>query len=110
MDIAIIGAGNVGRALATSFGRAGHAVTIASRDPEHAGTRRRRHRRPRRRLEPRSRREAADIVVLAIPFASAAEIAAEIRDGRRRQDRRRRHEPDVVRRRRPRDRHDDLER
>ena len=37
MRIAIIGAGNVGRSLATSFMRAGHAVVIASRDPEHAG-------------------------------------------------------------------------
>ncbi len=32
MDIAIIGAGNVGRALATSLSQAGHRVTIASRD------------------------------------------------------------------------------
>ena len=31
MKIAIIGAGNVGRALATSLTRAGHDVTIAAR-------------------------------------------------------------------------------
>ena len=37
MDIAIIGAGNVGKALATAFTRAGHNVVIASRDPEDAG-------------------------------------------------------------------------
>ena len=37
MDIAIIGAGNVGRSLATAFTRAGHSVTIASHDPEDAG-------------------------------------------------------------------------
>jgi 8-hydroxy-5-deazaflavin:NADPH oxidoreductase len=36
MDIAIIGAGNVGRALATSATRAGHAVTITDRDPQEA--------------------------------------------------------------------------
>ena len=36
MDIAIIGAGNVGRALATSFTRAGHSVVITSHDPEDA--------------------------------------------------------------------------
>jgi predicted dinucleotide-binding enzyme len=36
MDIAIIGAGSVGTALATTFARAGHDVTITSRDPEHA--------------------------------------------------------------------------
>src|SRR4249920_3732523 len=37
MDIAIIGAGNVGQALATAFRRAGHTVLITSRDPEDAG-------------------------------------------------------------------------
>jgi 8-hydroxy-5-deazaflavin:NADPH oxidoreductase len=36
MKIAIIGAGNVGTALATSLGRAGHDVIITSRDPEDA--------------------------------------------------------------------------
>ena len=38
MDIAIIGAGNVGNALAAAFVRGGHTVSIASRDPEDAGT------------------------------------------------------------------------
>jgi len=77
MDIAIIGAGNVGRALATSFARAGHTVTIASRDPEDAGSV----------AASTGGRVAAsnaqavagtDVVVLATPFASASEIAAEI--------------------------------
>ena len=36
MHVAIIGAGNVGRALATSLTRAGHNVTITSRDPADA--------------------------------------------------------------------------
>ena len=36
MRIAIIGTGNVGRALATSFTHAGHEVALASRDPQHA--------------------------------------------------------------------------
>ena len=36
MKIAIIGAGNVGKALATSFTRAGHEVTVAANHPEHA--------------------------------------------------------------------------
>jgi 8-hydroxy-5-deazaflavin:NADPH oxidoreductase len=77
MDIAIIGAGNVGKSLATAFSRAGHNVTIASRDPEDAGS-----------LAAatgarvaRSNADAAaaaEVVVLAIPFASAAEVAAEI--------------------------------
>jgi NADPH-dependent F420 reductase len=77
MDIAIIGAGNVGKALATSFVRAGHTVTIASRDAEDTGaaaaatgatvsT------------SNVAAASAADIVVLAIPFASAAAVATEI--------------------------------
>ena len=36
MNIAIIGAGNVGRALATAAARNGHTVTIADRDPQEA--------------------------------------------------------------------------
>jgi 8-hydroxy-5-deazaflavin:NADPH oxidoreductase len=78
MDIAIIGAGNVGRALATSFVRAGHSVTVASRDPEDAGS-------VAAATGARvagSNAEAvaaADIVVLATPFTSVPEIAAEIR-------------------------------
>ena len=36
MKVAIIGAGHVGTALATSIGRAGHEVIITSRDPKDA--------------------------------------------------------------------------
>ena len=36
MEIAIIGAGNVGKALAKSAVRAGHKVTLSSANPEHA--------------------------------------------------------------------------
>ena len=36
MDIAIIGAGNVGKALGGSLVRAGHNVTFAATNPEHA--------------------------------------------------------------------------
>jgi len=79
MNVAIIGAGNVGRALAASFIREGHTVTIASHDPEHAsaaaaatGAR-----------FAKTNAEAAaagQVVVLAIPFTSAEEVAAEIRE------------------------------
>lgn len=79
MNIAIIGAGNVGRALGTSFVRAGHSVTITSRDPEDAGS-----------VAAATGASladsnvdaaaAADIVVLATPFSSAPEIAVEIAD------------------------------
>ena len=79
MNISIIGAGNVGRALATSFVRAGHSVTVTSRDPEHAGAvagATHAH-------LARTNAEAAggaDVVVLAVPFASVETVAAEIRD------------------------------
>jgi len=77
MNIAIIGAGNVGRALGGAFVRAGHSVTIASRDREDAGGV----------AAATGARVAAsnvdavagaDIVVFATPFSSATEIAAEI--------------------------------
>jgi Predicted dinucleotide-binding enzymes len=79
MNIAIIGAGNVGRALATSFVRAGHSVTIASRDPEDAGgvaaaTG------ARLAASNAAAAATAEVVVLATPFSSAGEIAAEIAD------------------------------
>jgi len=79
VDIAIIGAGNVGRALATSFVRAGHSVTVASRDPEDAGSV---AAATGARVATSNTQAvaAAGIVVLATPFTSAPEIAAEIGD------------------------------
>lgn len=78
MDIAIIGAGNVGRALATSFSRAGYEAIITSRDPQRAaavatetGTR--------LAASNAEAAAAADVVVLAIPFTSAESVANEIR-------------------------------
>jgi NADPH-dependent F420 reductase len=78
MTIAIIGAGNVGRSLATAFTRAGHQVILASRDPEDAGA----VATATHATVAASNAEAAaaaDLVVLAIPFASAEAVAAEIR-------------------------------
>ena len=79
MKVAIIGAGNVGRALATTFTRAGHTVVVAARDPEHAGA-----------VAAAiganvasnnvEAAAASDVVVLAIPFASAEGVASEIRE------------------------------
>jgi len=78
VDIAIIGAGNVGQALATSFHRAGHRVTLAASHPEHATT-------ASAAVGVRSARtnreavESADVVVIAVPFGSSAEqVAREI--------------------------------
>lgn len=79
MRIAIIGAGNVGRALATSFTRSGHAVTITAQDPEHAraaasdaGAT--------AHASNAAAAAAADVIVLAVPFTSAEQVATEIRD------------------------------
>lgn len=77
MKVAIIGAGNVGTALATSLTRAGHDVVIASRDPEDAA----------RAAAASGARVAAtnvaaaaeaDVIVPAVYFPDLPEIAAEI--------------------------------
>jgi hypothetical protein len=80
MKVAIIGAGNVGKALATSITRAGHDVTISASNPDSA-----------RAAAAEVGATAADnnlaaiadasVVVLAIPFVGAGEdVAHEIRD------------------------------
>jgi NADPH-dependent F420 reductase len=80
VDIAIIGTGNVGSALAGSFVRAGHNVTIAGRDADKA-----------KRVATatgataattsREAAEAADVIVFAVPFVQSAEaVAGEIAD------------------------------
>lgn len=79
MDIAIIGAGNVGTALASALTRAGHSVIVASRDPEDAGTL---AASSGARVAPTNAHAAAagDVVILAVPFASVPGVAAEIAD------------------------------
>ncbi len=77
MNIAIIGAGNVGQALAASFKRAGHDVTLAARDADkvaasaaEVGVA----------AAPSSRAaaEAADIIVLAVPAAALEALTTEL--------------------------------
>ena len=78
MQIAIIGVGNVGKALAGSFVRAGHAVTLSSTDPEDT---REEVARATGATAARSNREAVDgaeVVVLAVPFAAVPDIAADL--------------------------------
>jgi len=77
MNVAIIGSGNVGRALATSISRAGHQVTLSAGDTQHArsaaaktGV-----------SAAASNREAvagADVVILAVPTAALDEVLADI--------------------------------
>ena len=77
MKIAIIGAGNVGRALATSLTRAGHDVTITAAHHEHAveaagqtgataGT------------SNAAAAAGAQVVVLAVPAQSLGQIAGDM--------------------------------
>ena len=77
MKIAIIGAGNVGSALASSFIRAGHDVTLAGRDAAKvaakaaaigAGAA----------ADARSAAAQAELIVLAVPYGEAAAVADEI--------------------------------
>jgi NADPH-dependent F420 reductase len=78
MNIAIIGAGNVGRALATAFTRSGHTVVITSRDPAEAGAVAK-DTGARTTTSNTEAAMAADVVVLAVPFASTEAVATEIR-------------------------------
>ncbi len=79
MNIAIIGTGNVGRALASSAQRAGHHVTIAGRDAGKAST---------TAIElgvdsaqsPRDAAADAQMVVLAVPTESLDGLADELSD------------------------------
>jgi predicted dinucleotide-binding enzyme len=58
--IAIIGKGNVGKALAEGLSRAGNEVRFGSRDPQES---------------PRDVSAWADVVILAVPWGAHAEIA-----------------------------------
>jgi 8-hydroxy-5-deazaflavin:NADPH oxidoreductase len=80
MKVAIIGAGNVGKALASSITRAGHDVTISASTPDSA-----------RQAAAATGATAADsntsavadaaVVILAVPYVGAGEaVANEIRD------------------------------
>lgn len=74
MQIAIIGTGNVGRALAAGASAAGHDTVAGSRDPEAnqmAAT---------EVVTQRTAADQADVVVLAVPSGVVAAVAAELSD------------------------------
>jgi NADPH-dependent F420 reductase len=77
LKIAIIGMGNVGRALTKASVRAGHTVTIASSDAEEAGH-------VATELGARAARSNAEVaadaevVILAVPFDAVGGIAGEL--------------------------------
>ena len=79
MKVAIIGAGNVGKALTASFTRAGHDVTIAAAHPEHA-------REAASALGASAAKTSADavagadLVVLAVPTTALDSVATALAD------------------------------
>jgi NADPH-dependent F420 reductase len=79
VKVTIIGAGNVGRALATSAGRAGHDVTIAANHPEHA-TEVAEATGATAAPSPRDAAVEADVVVLAVPAQALEDVATELAD------------------------------
>ena len=63
MKIAIIGKGNVGKALGDGLKRAGHEIRYGHRDPK----------------EPiREAAERADLIILAVPYHATTDAAMEI--------------------------------
>jgi NADPH-dependent F420 reductase len=80
MKVAIIGAGNVGKALATSITRAGHDVTLTAKHLERAEAAAKETGATTAATNAAAVTDA-DIVILAVPFAAAGEeVANEIRD------------------------------
>lgn len=79
MKVAIIGAGNVGKALGTSITRAGHDVTFSAKSVESAAEAAREI--GARAADSNTAAVAdADVVILAVPFVGAADaVAGEIR-------------------------------
>jgi 8-hydroxy-5-deazaflavin:NADPH oxidoreductase len=79
VKVTIIGAGNVGRALATSAGRAGHDVTIAAKNPGHA-TEVAGQTGVRAAVSSKEASTQADVIVLAVPVTALNEVATELSD------------------------------
>ncbi|HEU4492161.1 MAG TPA: NAD(P)-binding domain-containing protein [Jiangellales bacterium] len=77
MRVAVIGSGNVGKALATAAVPRGHAVVVAARDPAHAAE----AAQATGATAVRSSAEAvegADVVVIAVPWASVPDVASDL--------------------------------
>lgn len=77
MKIGIIGAGNVGSALAHASVAAGHSVQISAEDPEHAG-RVAKEAGARAAGTNRDAIKDADIVILAVPYDAVETILREL--------------------------------
>lgn len=78
MNIGIIGAGNVGKAIATSATRAGHQVRISARHRDHAAAAATASGARAVETSDEAVRES-DIVILAVPYSAIDEVANDIR-------------------------------
>ena len=78
MKIAIIGAGNVGGALAEKWSKVGHTVIVAGRDQEK--TKAKAEQVGATAASPKSAAKDADVVVFAVPSADLVEIAKQAGD------------------------------
>jgi predicted dinucleotide-binding enzyme len=73
MNIVIVGAGNVGRALGAGWRKAGHTVTLAVRDPE-GGNAAALAQQGFALVAVKQAAAAADVIVLAVPWAALASV------------------------------------
>ena len=76
MEIAIIGAGNVGAALATAWKRAGHSILLGLRDAGKHGELIKRT--GARALSPADAAQGAEVVVLALPYPAVEPVVSEL--------------------------------
>jgi NADPH-dependent F420 reductase len=78
MDIAVIGTGNVGSALGSSFAKAGHRVTFAARDAAKAREVAAGLGAASASTPAEAAAAAADVIVLAVPYGELAAVAEAI--------------------------------
>ena len=69
MRVALLGTGNLAVALGTAWAGAGHSISVAGRDPEHAATAAARFGSAARAVDPATVAGAADVVVVAVAWA-----------------------------------------
>ncbi|MDP9245881.1 MAG: prephenate dehydrogenase/arogenate dehydrogenase family protein [Chloroflexota bacterium] len=80
MKIAIIGAGNVGGALAAKWAKVGHTVVVAGRDLEKTKAKAKADPIGAKAASPTDAVKDADVVVFAVPSASLVEVARGLGD------------------------------
>jgi len=79
MNIAIIGAGNVGGALAKSSVRAGHKVMLTAKDPAHAEAKAK-ETGARAVARAADAVKSADVIILAVPYGAVDSVLTELGD------------------------------